>query len=207
MDWGANPIKAGVQWLDDNLPVQLWDLNKSKDLKGTNFFYTLGSTYASPYSETGRVQYDYDTGWFVSDLLLEVFSDPSTLLSLGTSAATSSVAGAAKETMEEAAGEALERSAYKNLKTIIKTGAREGLTDDAIVARIANKFPKYADETVMASLKHGLEYSKAMKVVRSLQSVDEVVDSIDRAMAFTSQLTGPLGPVMASAGAVRRILS
>ncbi len=207
MDWGANPIKAGVQWLDDNLPVQLWDLNKSKDLKGTNFFDTLGSTYASPYSETGRMQYDYSTGWFVSDLLLEVFSDPSTLLSIGTSAATSSVAGAAKETMEEATGEVLERSAYKNLKTIIKTGAREGLTDDAIVARIANKFPKYADETVMASLKHGLEYSKAMKVVRSLQSVDEVVDSIDRAMAFTSQLTGPLGPVMASAGAVRKILS
>ena len=207
MDWGANPIKAGVQWLDDNSPVQLWDLNKSKDLKGTNFFDTLGSTYASPYSETGRVQYDYNTGWFVSDLLLEVFSDPSTLLSIGTSAATSSVAGAAKETMEEATGEVLERSAYKNLKTIIKTGVREGLTDDAIVARIANKFPKYADETVMASLKHGLEYSKAMKVVRSLQSVDEVVDSIDRAMAFTSQLTGPLGPVMASAGAVRKILS
>lgn len=212
MDWLANPIKAGVQWVDDNSPVQLWDLNKDLDLSNKGFLETLGESYAPTYSESGRAQYDYNTGWFLSDMLLEVFSDPTTLLTLGTSAVASPAAKAGTKAVvselgEEVVSETLERTMYKNLKSLIKAGAKEGLTEDAIIKRFALRHADIMTEPVQATLKSALEYGKSMSIVRSLEATSKAIDKVDELMAFTSQLVGPLGPVIGSAGIVRKVLS
>lgn len=84
MDFAANPVKGLVME------------------GGEGFVKGLGI------SSAGRVNYDYDTGFFLTDMLLEIISDPINWISFGTTGAIKSSAKTlGKETTENIAKEAV----------------------------------------------------------------------------------------------------
>lgn len=93
MDFAANPIKGLVKE------------------GGEGFIKGLGL------SKEGRVNYDYDTGFFLTDMLLETVSDPMNWVTFGTTAAFKT---AAKPIAKEATQQIVENTVHAVNKTFAK---------------------------------------------------------------------------------------
>ena len=94
MDYAANPIKGLILEGGEGF------------IKGTGL------------AEGGRVNYDFDTGNFLTDMLLEVITDPVNMFQLGTGMAVKSTAKSIAEPLAKQSTEALQNTFKKlNKKT------------------------------------------------------------------------------------------
>lgn len=167
-----------------NTPVV--DLDKANDYSGQSLIDVLGAGYASTNSETGRVAYNYNTGNFVVDLVLEVVSDPSTWVTLGTAGAAKGMAKTAVESSDDIA-----ESSFKSFQAMVRRGMQSGDDIDTVIAKFVarNNLP---DEAAKA-IKSALEYSKDVKLYNSLKTVNSIVEAGDKAATTLFKMTSPLG--------------
>lgn len=101
-DYGLKPIAAGKP--KEALLNTLMNLGESADymanpVKGLIIEGPEGFAKASGFTDAGRVNYDYDTGFVLTDMLLEVISDPLNWYELGSTRALSKQARAKADTI------------------------------------------------------------------------------------------------------------
>ena len=127
---GVKPIIAGKP--KEALLNTMMNLGETMDfvanpVKGLFIEGPEGFIKGSGLSSEGRVNYDYDTGFFLSDMLLEMISDPLNWVSFGTSAglktATTTVAKEATQQVVDTAVTTVNKTLAKSFGEITAEGA------------------------------------------------------------------------------------
>lgn len=170
----------------NNINTPTTDLDQAHDYSGESLKDMVGAGFAATTSETGRVAYNYNTGNFVTDLVLEVVSDPATWVTFGTAGAASSVARTAVNASDD-----VTEASFKSFQAMLRRGMQSGDDIDTVIAKFAarNNLP---DEATKA-IKSALEYSKDVKLYNSLKTINSIVEAGDKAATTLFKMTSPLG--------------
>ena len=127
------------------------------------------------------------------DFVLEVISDPDTIVSFGASTAGKvGSKGIAKDLGKEFAEDFADNTGAQSVRATVKRGLREGMSNTDIAARIASRASVENQEAVAKLVTDALDYSKAINISRSLRKADDVIDKIDT----VATLTTPIGPAI-----------
>lgn len=187
MDFAANPIKGLV-------------------LEGPEGFIK-----ATGLSDEGRVNYDYDTGFFLTDMLLEIVSDPTTWVDLGTGAfvknATKEIGSEASVKLSTGIIQTIETTFEGSTKNITKQTVQqleENLAKDlTLLAREWREIPfknltQEAQERILLEgrirlqnsivdvLKKDLDYEQIQIVFERMQQ-NHVTQALKKINAYTLQ--------------------
>ena len=221
MDWAGNGVKGALLWMFDNGKtvgpdgvsiVDFPDLSKDKDYKDLTLGEAITQGYASPFSESGRVSNDYDTGSGLVDLAFEMLSDPTTWISAGISSAIKKGAKEGADVALKTVGKNLdniadpvERAAAKsalrnqvvdNLRGAINKGVREGMDDTALATQVAKAVGVQPEmyKTFIPEMAEAFEYSRNLRIIRSIEKAGSAVERTDKVMQQLVWYTSPLGP-------------
>ena len=132
-----------------------------------------GFTRGIGLGEGGRVNYDFDTGHWSTDLLAEIFVDPLNLIQFGGKLFAKSTAKAAiAPIMKEAAQEVLEKGG----KVLAKEAGEEAYTQ--LAKRAAKIFVSNADETWGTAVQKAAKAMSKTKLRPSVQFTQEFINKV-----------------------------
>ena len=157
--------------LKDNyamLPV----IDKDHKYVGESYADMVKAGFSPTWSETGRRTYDingYDT---LTNLVLEVVSDPEFLISMGINAFTGAAETAVRNVIT-GAGDDVAKLSGRALNATMRKGVLDGLSNAAIAARIAGRINPDNVEELTKVITNALDYSSAYKLSRSLKTIDD----------------------------------
>lgn len=200
---GIKPILAGKP--KEAMLNTMMNLGETMDfmanpVKGFVMEGPEGFAKASGLTDQGRVNYDYDTGFFLTDMLLETISDPMNWVDFGTTAGLKTTTTAvAKKTLAKIAGEIGTEGAERVFKQVMKTTAQvarewaeasfDKMTDNAkqwlirngrgkiqrsLVAALKKELPDATPSQLEIILKKAGKDSATGKVTKSL--IDSISD-------------------------------
>lgn len=185
MDVVANPVKAAL--IEGSDALGLGDYGAKYDgnvLKGVSSALGFG--------DNGRVNYDWDTGNFVTDLIAETASDPLNWISLGTKAAASAGAKAViGKAVNETVGAGYDKAAKKISKAFTKaytSGGEDAASTAARLFSITNKGSNIAsgdlipNQTMNALFKNTFTPTQTKDIVNKIlyNMQDNTLDGIQR---------------------------
>jgi hypothetical protein len=162
MDILANPVKS--------LVTPLVNKNTEDPKYQMPWYKRLGSGFG--FTEDGRYNYDYDTGFWLSDMGLEMISDPiNVILTIltwgGAGAAKAAGSSIGKSAAKEVAEEVAETVTKAGVKVVLKKGAEA--TAEVIKKKVAKNIIK-----------------KTVKKALSLKKICNVLSSKAKALAKNS---------------------
>lgn len=163
MDYASNPIKGLIQ-------------------EGPEGFFK-GTGLASG----GRVNYDFDTGFFLTDMLLEIISDPVNILEAGAKAGLKS---ATKEISQQATKEIVDNAVYTVNKQMLK-GVGEITEEGAerISKAVTKATQQVSKEWAEAGFKELTNAQKALSITTGRQKIQQsLVNAIQKELPNATAL-------------------
>lgn len=138
-----------------------------------------------------RVNFDFDTGHWSTDILAEVFVDPVNYISLGAKAVVSGATrAAAKATVAEVAQEGIERQLKQLVKNYSQNVTRKGAKDlasvvtrDSLLKGLSPEMTKQLEKTLMHRLN--------INLISSLNTIRKGVDKFDGFLIQSALLWSP----------------
>lgn len=157
---------------------ELFYIDKDHKYLGESYWDMLKAGFAPTWSETGRRVYEINTGSTITDLVLEVLSDPSFILSMG----TKGLADATADTVTKAAKGSLGDLSERALKTTLREGVTKDITNQKLAVSIAKRIDPNASDDFIKTIADALDYSHAYKISKSLHGVSEAIDKVEDAL-------------------------
>lgn len=199
-------------WLSDALTELGEDGDWASQIIKNAFNYEGDDKFAwanSTHSETGRMVYQYDTGDWFEDVVMETICDPGNwLLAIatfgGSVAAKAGVSAAASAATD--AGAEFAEGTMKAFRRSIADGMSKGLSSDKIAIN-ALKVADVMDERAIKELTEALEYGRASKLARSLGTANTMYQKADDAFMFLSKVGGEFLPLSFATKGVRALAS
>ena len=178
MDILANPVKS--------LIAPLVAKDKDDPKYKMPWYERLGSSIG--FTDAGRYNYDYDTGFWLSDLGLEMISDPTTIISLiasgGTSGAAKAAGSGAMSITKTATKEAFEATTKAGIELVTKAGKE--VTEEAFQKIVTKKYTSKLIKKTLELRKLGNSISAAgKKVVKETgdDALKVLLQNLDTALA------------------------
>lgn len=160
-----------------------------------SYIERLAAAYAPTYSETGRRNYEYDTGSAWMDLALEVVSDPTFILTTGAKGlakiGTGSLDDVIKNIVKQSADDIVEETATQTakqvapglskraLKQTIWKGVKEGVDNRELATSILARVMKTPTDEAITTLEKALDYSNALNLSRSLKGMSDAKEAVE----------------------------
>ena len=184
LDVLANPVKA--------LITPLVNQNTEDPKYQLPWYERLGAGFG--FTEEGRYNYDYDTGFWLADLGLEIISDPLFILDIATfggkSIAKNSAKLGAKVLSKEIGSEIAETAIKSSTKVLSKAGKE--ITEEVIQETVTKNFTKTVVNKTLSLRKLGNTISSSTKKLAKQTGDDALkvlAQNLDTAMASSKSIT------------------
>ena len=182
---GQANIKAAVAYLD-----HLYDLPliNTTDQGDGDFWDYQAAIYRNAWANEGRANYNFDTGIFAVDMILEMITDPGNIAKLAKKVVTS--VGDAKTI-----NAALDSGAY--VGTEMRRALKSGNTDAVIAQLKAQGYWDAEIARIMQVIQPAMEYNLAYKISSSLKTAEAINDAITKACWEACSLSPVWTPIFA----------